>query len=95
MSPHNRLNIFYLIKQCYKFFLWQSQIRMQHFINKCVKSGFRITFLFDKEEGRFILVEIFNKNKKATPDKNRINDLFKEKITIQNELYNNEKEYLK
>ena len=64
-------------------------------INKGVKSGFRITFLFDKEEGRFIFVEMFNKNKKATPDKNRINNPFKEKITIQNELYNNEKEYLK
>ena len=38
---------------------------------------------------------MFNKNKKTTPDKNRINNLFKEKITIQNELYNNEKEYLK
>ena len=38
---------------------------------------------------------MFNKNKKALPDKNRINEPFKEKITIQNELYNNEKEYLK
>lgn len=38
-------------------------------INKGVNSGFRITFLFDKEESKFIFVEIFHKNKKKIPDK--------------------------
>ena len=63
-------------------------------INKGVNSGFRITFLFDKEEGRFIFVEMFNKNKKKIPDKNRINELFKKEINIHEELYDNEEFYL-
>ena len=63
-------------------------------INKGSRSGFRITFLFDQEESRFIFVEIFNKNKKEIPDKNRINELFVKKIPIDDELYGCEEEYL-
>lgn len=63
-------------------------------INKGSRSGFRITFLFDHEESRFIFVEIFNKNKKEIPDKNRINELFVKKIDISEELYDCEEEYL-
>ena len=59
-------------------------------INRGVNSGFIITFLFDKDEGRFLFVEIFNKNKKKIPDKNRINELFKKGVNIQEELYDNE-----
>lgn len=63
-------------------------------INKGSRSGFRITFLFDKDEGKFIFTEIFNKNKKDIPDKNRINDLFKKKVNIVNELYDGEEDFL-
>ena len=63
-------------------------------INKGSRSGFRITFLFDQEESRFIFVEIFNKNKKEIPDKNRVNELFVKKIDIEDELYDDEEEYL-
>lgn len=63
-------------------------------IKKGANSGFRITFLFDKEESRFIFVEIFNKNKKPTPNKDRINNLFKNEIHISNELYDKEEELL-
>ena len=63
-------------------------------INKGANSGFRITFLFDKDEGRFVFVEMFNKNKKNIPDKNRINELFKKDIPIYDELYDDEEEYL-
>ena len=64
-------------------------------INKGANSGFRITFLFDAEESRFIFVEMFNKNKKNIPDKKRINELFKKEISISNELYPDEENYLK
>lgn len=57
-------------------------------------SGFRITFLFDKDESRFIFVEIFNKNQKAIPDKNRINELFKNGNNISDELYDGEEKIL-
>lgn len=63
-------------------------------INRGVNSGFRITFLFDKDEERFILVEIFNKNKKSIPNKKRINELFVNEIDIYDELYSGEEEYL-
>ena len=63
-------------------------------INRVVNSGFRITFLFDKEEDRFIFVEIFNKNKKSVPDKNRINELFVKDVRISDELYEGEEKYL-
>ena len=63
-------------------------------INKGSRSGFRITFLFDQEESRFIFVEIFNKNKKEIPYKNRVNELFVKKIAIEDELYADEEEYL-
>lgn len=45
-------------------------------IKKGSNSGFRLTFLFDKEEQRFYFCEIFHKNKKELPDKERINQLF-------------------
>ena len=63
-------------------------------INRGSRSGFRITFLFDKKEGKFTLVEFFQKNKKEIPNKNRINDLFKKDIRIIDELYENEEKYL-
>ena len=63
-------------------------------INKGSRSGFRITFLFDFEESKFIFVEMFNKNKKEIPDKNRINQLFVKKIEISTELYKDEERYL-
>lgn len=63
-------------------------------INRGVNSSFRITFLFDKDEERFILVEIFNKNKKSIPNKKRINELFVNEIDIYDELYSGEEEYL-
>lgn len=63
-------------------------------INKGVNSGFRITFLFDKEESKFIFVELFHKNKKKIPDKNRINELFVKEIEISDELYEQEESYL-
>lgn len=63
-------------------------------INKGSKSGFRITFLFDKEESRFIFVEMFKKSKKEIPDKKRINELFIKSVEIHDELYNHEEEYL-
>ena len=47
------------------------------------RSGFRITFLFDQDESKFIFVEIFNKNKKEIPDKNRINELFVKKLIFE------------
>ena len=49
-------------------------------INEGANSGFRITFLYDEDEARFICVEMFNKNKKSIPNKERINDLFKKEI---------------
>lgn len=63
-------------------------------INRGANSGFRITFLFDKEDSRFVFVEIFNKNKKKIPDKTRINNLFKKKSIIYQELYDGEEDYL-
>lgn len=63
-------------------------------INMGANSGFRITFLFDKEDSRFVFVEIFNKNKKKIPDKTRINNLFKKKSIIYQELYDGEEDYL-
>lgn len=63
-------------------------------INKGANSGFRITFLFDKEEGRFVFVEMFNKSKKKIPDNSRINELFKRDVKIHEELYENEEFYL-
>lgn len=63
-------------------------------INKGSRSGFRITFLFDVEESRFIFIEMFMKSKKPTPDKQRINDLFKNKISIYTELYEGEYDLL-
>ena len=68
---------------------------MQHFINKCVKSGFRITFLFDKEEGRFILLKYLIKIKRPHQIKIEIMTYLKKRLLFKNELYNNEKEYLK
>ena len=50
--------------------------------------------MFDKEEDRFIFVEIFNKNKKSVPDKNRINELFVKDVLISDELYEGEEKYL-
>ena len=50
--------------------------------------------MFDKEEGRFIFVEMFKKSKKKIPDKKRINELFKKEINIENELYHGEENYL-
>ena len=64
-------------------------------INRGANSGFRITFLFDMEESKFIFVELFNKNKKSIPDKDRINKLFLRENKILNELYENEEKYLK
>ena len=63
-------------------------------INRGANSGFRITFLFDKEESRFVFVEMFNKNKKNIPDKHRINGLFKKDVIIREELYDDEEVYL-
>lgn len=63
-------------------------------IPKGANSGFRITFLFDIEESKFIFVEIFNKNKKPVPDKNRINELFKKEVKIYDELYEGESSFL-
>lgn len=63
-------------------------------INKGSRSGFRIVFLFDEEENRFIFVEIFKKNKKSTPNKHRINELFISEVSICNELYEGEENYL-
>ena len=45
-------------------------------INKGSRSGFRITFLFSREDNLFYFVEIYNKNKKPVEDKERINKLF-------------------
>lgn len=45
-------------------------------INKGSRSGFRITFLFSREDNLFYFVEIYNKNKKPVEDKERINELF-------------------
>lgn len=63
-------------------------------IKKGSRSGFRITFLFDEEESRFIFVEMFMKSKKSIPDKKRINDLFKNEIIIDKELYEGEYDLL-
>lgn len=63
-------------------------------INRGSRSGFRITFLFDKEKKKFTFVEFFQKNKKEIPNKNRINDLYKKKVKITDELYENEERYL-
>lgn len=60
-------------------------------INKGVKSGFRITFLFDKEESKFIFVELFHKNKKKIPNKKRINELFVKEIEICDDYMNMER----
>ncbi|MBR6517822.1 MAG: hypothetical protein IKT40_13400 [Bacilli bacterium] len=45
-------------------------------INKGSRSGFRLTFVYVKEENYFYFCEIYNKNKKDVEDKNRINNLF-------------------
>ncbi|WP_292600533.1 hypothetical protein [Methanobrevibacter sp. UBA212] len=63
-------------------------------INRGVNSGFRITFLFDSKEKKFIFVEFFNKSAKKVEDKNRINRLFKKSIKIQNELFEGEEDFL-
>lgn len=63
-------------------------------INKGSRSGFRITFLFDIDESRFIFVEIFEKKNKEVPDKKRINELFRKKVEIISELYEGEEIYL-
>lgn len=63
-------------------------------LNRGVNSGFRITFLFDSEESRFIFVEIYKKNTQKVEDKNRINDLFTKPIKIYDELYDGENEFL-
>ena len=63
-------------------------------INRGVNSGFRITFLFDFEESRFIFVEIYKKNTQKVEDKNRINNLFKKSMRIHDELYEGEEEFL-
>lgn len=63
-------------------------------INSESRSGFRITFLFDKEEKKFIFIEVFQKNKKEIPNRNRINELYKKKVKIIAELYENEERYL-
>ena len=63
-------------------------------INEGANSGFRITFLYDEDEARFICVEMFNKNKKSIPNKERINDLFKKEIHICGELYKGEENFL-
>lgn len=63
-------------------------------INRGIKSGFRISFLFDQKEKKFIFVEFFKKSKKEIPDKNRINVLFKKNVKLIDELYENEEEYL-
>ena len=63
-------------------------------INKGSRSGFRITFLFDKKEKKFIFLEFFQKSKKDIPNKDRINELFKKNVKIHGELYKNEEEYL-
>ncbi len=53
-----------------------------------------ITFLFDKEESKFIFVELFHKNKTKIPDKNRINELCIKEIEISDGLYEHEEAYL-
>ena len=63
-------------------------------INKGANSGFRITFLFDLDEGKFIFVEFFNKNKKDVEDKKRINEMFNSEVRIHDELYDGEEYYL-
>lgn len=45
-------------------------------INKGSRSGFRLTFIYIKEENYFYFCEFYNKNKKAVEDKDRINKLF-------------------
>lgn len=45
-------------------------------INKGARSGFRLTFVYIKEENYFYFCEIYNKNKKSVEDKDRINKLF-------------------
>ena len=64
-------------------------------INQGVNSGFRITFLFDFEESRFIFIEIYRKSTKEVEDKNRINELFKKHIKIVDELYSGGKRIFK
>lgn len=63
-------------------------------IPRGANSGFRITFLFDTEESKFIFMEIFNKNKKPKPDKKLINNLFKKEVVIHNKLYDGEDSFL-
>lgn len=63
-------------------------------IKKGSRSGFRITFLFDVDESRFIFVEIFEKKNKELPNKNRINELFTKEVDILSELYENEELFL-
>lgn len=63
-------------------------------INRGVNSGFRFTFVFDSKRKRFIFVEFYIKNVKKVEDKNRINDLFKKPIKVQNELYEGEQDFL-
>ena len=63
-------------------------------INKGSNSGFRLTFIFDKEEDRFIFVEMYRKKTKKIPNKNRINELFKKNIIISEELYKDEENFL-
>lgn len=63
-------------------------------INQGVNSGFRLTFLFDFEESRFIFVEIYKKNTQKVEDKSRINNLFTKPVGIYDELYDGENEFL-
>ena len=63
-------------------------------INRGSRSGFRITFLFDKNENKFTFIEFFQKNKKDIPNKDRINELFKKDVKIIDELYEDEEKYL-
>lgn len=46
-------------------------------INRGSRSGFRIIFLFSRENNGFYFTEIFHKNKKDVEDKERINNLFR------------------
>lgn len=63
-------------------------------INRGANSGFRITFVFDSKEKKFIFVEFFRKSTKDVEDKTRINNLFKKSIKLEDELYEGEEDFL-
>ena len=46
-------------------------------MNKGMKSGFRITFIYDPSENLIYFVQFYFKSKNEIEDKNRINRLFK------------------